>query len=79
MNKPKVADHIDLSGKQRKKWVVNISKHKLAKDESTVLAKVLNYAVVHEKILHNEFIVATKLAATELIRQHHNKYPSRGR
>ena len=53
--------------------MVNISKHKLTKDETAVLAKRSNYAVAPEKIPHDEFIVATELAALELIRQHPNK------
>ena len=45
------------------------------KDETTVLAKGLNCVVAPARIPHDEFIVATKLAAVELIRQHTNKDP----
>ena len=40
-----------------------------------MLAKGLNYGVVAEMILHNDFIVATDLAMVELIKQHLNKDP----
>ena len=55
--------------------MVNISKPKLTKDEAAVLAKGLNNEVALERIPHNDFIVATELAAVELIKQHPNKDP----
>ena len=58
-NSGRVADTIDLSGKQLKRWVVNISKHTLTNDETTVLAKRLNFVVAPEKISHDWFLVAT--------------------
>ena len=76
-NRPKVADSIDLSGKQLKKCVVNISNHKLTKDETAVLAKGLNFVVAPERIPHDEFIVSMELAAVELIKQHPNNSPAR--
>ena len=75
-NRPKVVDSFDLSGKQLKKLVINISKYKLTKDETDVLVNVLNFVVAPERIPHDEFIVATKLAAMKLITQHLNKEPS---
>ena len=53
---------IDLSGEWLKKWVVNISKHKVAKDETAVLSKGLNFAVSPENIPTDEYIVATEQA-----------------
>ena len=35
----------DLSGEQLKKWVVNLSKYKLDKDETSILTKGLNFAI----------------------------------
>ena len=74
-NKSKGAESIDLSGEQLKKCVVNISKHKLVKDETTVQSKGLNVAVPLERIPHDEFIVATELAAIGLIKLHQYKDP----
>ena len=37
-NRPKGVDSLDLSRQQLKQWAVNISKHKLTKDETAVLA-----------------------------------------
>ena len=45
-------------------------KHKLTKD---VLAKGLNFVVAPKMIPHDEFIMATKLTAIELIKQRPNK------
>ena len=50
-------------------------KHKLTIDETPVLAKGLKFAVAPERIPHNDFIVATKLAEVELIKQDPNKAP----
>ena len=72
-NRLNVADNIALSGEQLNKWVVNIAKLKLTKDETAVLAKGLNFAVAPKMIPHDEFIVATKLTAIELIKQRPNK------
>ena len=62
----KSTSDIDLSGTQLKKWVVNISKHKLSDQETRVLAKGLNFAVSPDKIPHDEFIVATETTALSL-------------
>ena len=64
--KMKSASNIDLSGTQLKKWVVNIAKHKLPDQETSVLTKGLNFAVSPDKIPHHEFIVATESAALSL-------------
>ena len=74
-NRPKVAEDIALSGEQLRKWVVNILKHKLTKDETAVLANGLNFVVAPDRIPPNEFILVTELAAIELIIQHPNKDP----
>jgi len=36
---------LDLSGEWLKKWVMNISKYKITKEETAVLSKGLNFAV----------------------------------
>ena len=41
---------IDLADTQLKKWVVNISKHKLSDHETQVLAKGLNFGISPDKI-----------------------------
>ena len=57
---------MDLSGTQLKVWVKNISKYALKKEEESVLAKGLNFAITPEKSPIEDFIVATELACTNL-------------
>ena len=52
--------HVDLSGTQLKKWVINLCKRELSKAETTVLAKGLNFAVSPDKLPMNEYIVQTE-------------------
>ncbi len=65
-NKKKAAEEVDLTGSQMKKWVVNLSKYKLSKDETSVLAKGLNFAVSPKHIPTDDFIVATEQACNKL-------------
>ena len=57
---------LDLSGTQLKKWVVNISKHKLTQGETSVLAKGLSFAVTPQKLPVEDFVVATEQAILSL-------------
>ena len=57
-------DNVDLSGNQLKKWVTNLSKHKLTEPEENVLQKGLNFAVSCDNIPNEEFIVATEKACS---------------
>ena len=58
--------NIDLSGAQLKKWVVNLSKYKLNKDETSVLAKGLNYAISPTDVCAEDFVIATEVACRKL-------------
>ena len=53
---------LDLSAPWLKKWIVNLSKYKLNKDETSVLQKGLGFAVTPDKIPIEDFVVATELA-----------------
>ena len=55
-----------LSGTQRKRWVVNLSKYKLNQDQTSVLSKGLNFAITPHRIPTNDIIVATELACKSL-------------
>ena len=57
-------DNVDLSGKQLKKWVTNLSKHKLNEQEESVLQKGLNFAVSCDHVPSEDFIVATEKACS---------------
>jgi len=57
-------DHIDLSGEQLKKWVVNIFKYKLSEPETSVLAKGLNFAVALAVIPTEEYVLSTEKACS---------------
>ena len=54
----KIREILDLSGTQLKKWVGNISKHKLSQGETSVLAKGLSFAVTPQKLPFEDFVVA---------------------
>ena len=56
------AEDVDLSGEQLKRWVVNLSKYKLNKDENDVLKLGLNFCPTATSIPVDEFIVATEKA-----------------
>lgn len=53
---------MELTGKQLKKWVINLSKYKLSEHQNKILAKRLNYAVTPEKVKTEEFVVAAEQA-----------------
>ncbi|XP_072039173.1 uncharacterized protein [Amphiura filiformis] len=57
---------LDLSGTQLKKWVVNLSKYKLNPEQTSVLARGLNFAVSPPEICAKEFVLATELACKHL-------------
>ena len=57
---------VDLSGKQLKIWVKNLSKYKLNKEQESVLAKGLNFAITPSKIPVEDFIVSTEEACASL-------------
>ena len=54
---------------------MNISKHNLTRGETAIVVKVLNYAVSPDKIPNVKFIVATEMAALELIKNDLNHDP----
>ena len=56
-----------MSGSQLKKWVINISKYKLIDKETALLAKGLNFAKTLDKVPHDEYILATEVAGSEII------------
>ena len=60
--KPDRETHMDLSGTQLKKWVINLSKRELSKAETTVLARGLNFAVTPDRLPVNDVIVQTEKA-----------------
>ena len=45
-----------------RKWGVNLSKHQLTQNKTSLLAKGLNYVVAPEQIPYEEYVVATELA-----------------
>ena len=49
-----------------KRWVINISKCALSKDEQSLLAKGLNYAVTPSEVPKDDLIVATEVACRGL-------------
>ena len=53
---------VDLSGEQLKKWVKNISDRELTLQQTKVLAKGLNFAVLPDKVPVDEFVMATEKA-----------------
>jgi hypothetical protein len=55
-------DGIDLSGKQLKRWVINLSKYKLNEAENEVLNLGLNFCPTATEIPVDDFIVATEKA-----------------
>ena len=57
-------DTVGLLGNQLKKWVTNLSKHKLSDQEGSLLQKGLNFAVSCDSIPHEDFIVATEKACS---------------
>ena len=57
---------LDLSGSQLKKWVINLSKYKLNKTETSVLAKGLNFAISPPDVCAEEFVIATEVACRKL-------------
>ncbi|XP_072047007.1 uncharacterized protein [Amphiura filiformis] len=59
-------DNVELNGEQLKKWVINLSKHKLTKPQESVLAKGLNFSPAPNKIPYEEYIVATEQACHKL-------------
>ena len=59
-------DNPELGGEQLKKWVVNLSKHKLTDPQLSVLAKGLNFSPSPNKIPYDDYIVATELACKKL-------------
>ncbi|XP_072048537.1 uncharacterized protein [Amphiura filiformis] len=61
------SENPELGGEQLKKWVVNLSKHKLTDPQKRVLAKGLNFAPSPNKIPYDEYIVATELACYKLL------------
>ena len=60
----------DLSGTQIKKWVVNLSQHKLNENQNNVLAKGLNFAVSPDHMPTSHYIVATEQASWHLPPDH---------
>ncbi len=59
-------DNVELGGEQLKKWVVNLSKHKLTQPQETVLAKGLNFSPSPDQVPYEEYIVATEQACKKL-------------
>ena len=61
-----VAEDVDLSGTQLKKWVINTTDRELTKPQNTLLAHGLNFAVSVDKIPNEEFIVACEQVSWKL-------------
>ncbi|XP_072033416.1 uncharacterized protein [Amphiura filiformis] len=59
-------DNVELGGEQLKKWVINLSKHKLTKPQESILAKGLNFAPSPSKLPYEDYIIATELACRKL-------------
>ena len=71
--KEKARNQVDLSGTQLKKWVINLSKYSLSKDEENVLGKGLGFSPTPTKIPSEEIIVQTELVAFSLPPQDRDK------
>jgi len=67
--KKRSSHEVDLSGTQLKRWVVNLSKYKLKKNEEKVLAKGLNFAISPAKIPIDDYIIATETACSKIDKQ----------
>ncbi len=53
-------DEVDLSGIRMKKCLVNLSKYKLSRDETSLLAKGLNFAVSPKHMPVEDLGIATE-------------------
>ncbi|KAK3732372.1 hypothetical protein QZH41_005703 [Actinostola sp. cb2023] len=51
---------------EKKKWVINLSNKKLSDDETSVLAKGMNFAVVPKRIPVDQFIAETESSISSL-------------